>query len=327
MKKRRAEKRRDTRATSTTAPPSAAAEPADATGLAVAALRPKHARFVQEYLVDLNATQAAIRAGYSAKTADREGYRLLRNAEISAAVREGQRAQWAKAELSASRVLEELHRVSLVNIRGLFQADGQLKPMTEWSDEQLAVVASVDIVTVDREGAPPARVHKLRLWNKVAALDTLAKHFELLKERIEVDAPQPVQDIYHELCKLGRRRSSRAASRSPNVADQRRASAPAMGSAGSRSLPAPPRQPPSHAWTAGRRYTGIRRRTASRNRSQDHRAASHQLDNRSPAFHCRHSRRQASRYPTRRRNSIRKWLASPRSLPLPRTKRQCQRSW
>jgi phage terminase small subunit len=167
-------------------------------GVSGAALRPKPARFVQEYLVDLNATQAAIRAGYSAKTAKCIGSRLLTNVDIAAAVREGQQAQWAKAELSASRVLEELRRVGFVNIRGLFQADGQMKPVTEWSDEQLAAVASVDIVTVERGNAPPARVHKLRLWNKVAALDTLAKHFGLLKERLELDAPT-VTVIHHQL--------------------------------------------------------------------------------------------------------------------------------
>ena len=59
--------------------------------------------------------------------------------------------------------------------------------MTDWSDEQLAAVASVDIVTVARDDAPPARVHKLRLWNKVAALDTLAKYLGLLTEKIELD--------------------------------------------------------------------------------------------------------------------------------------------
>jgi hypothetical protein len=65
--------------------------------------------------------------------------------------------------------------------------------VTEWSDEQLAAVASVDIMTVECEGAPPARVHELRLWNKVAALDTLAKHFGLLKEKIELEGAQQVK--------------------------------------------------------------------------------------------------------------------------------------
>ena len=64
--------------------------------------------------------------------------------------------------------------------------------MTDWSDEQLAAVASVDIVTVARDDAPPARVHKLRLWNKVAALDTLAKYLGLLTEKIELDQPVPI---------------------------------------------------------------------------------------------------------------------------------------
>jgi phage terminase small subunit len=189
MKNSRTEKRRATRAPAT---PDAAGFP----GVAGAALRPKHPRFVQEYLVDLNATQAAIRAGYGAKMANRVGSRLLTNVDIAAAVREGQRAQWAKADLSASRVLEELRRVGFVNLRDLFQADGQLKPVTAWSDEQLAVLASVDLVTVDQGHASPGRVHKLRFWNKVAALDTLAKHFGLLKEKIELDASKPVT-IYH----------------------------------------------------------------------------------------------------------------------------------
>ena len=162
-------------------------------------LRPKHARFVQEYLVDLNATQAAIRAGYSAKTADREGYRLLRNAEISAAVQAGQQARLQEAGLTATRVLEELRRVGFMNIRGLFEADGRLKPVTEWSEEHLAAVASVDIVTVAREDAPPAQVHELRLWNKVAALDTLAKHFGLLKERLEVEGPASIQIVMQQI--------------------------------------------------------------------------------------------------------------------------------
>ena len=53
-------------------------------------------------------------------------------------------------------------------------------------------MASVDIVTVARDDAPPARVHKLRLWNKVAALDTLAKYLGLLTEKIELDQPVPI---------------------------------------------------------------------------------------------------------------------------------------
>jgi phage terminase small subunit len=62
-------------------------------------------RFVAEFRVDLNATQAASRAGYSAITAASQGERLLRNADIAAAVEDGHTRQLAKAELSAGRVL------------------------------------------------------------------------------------------------------------------------------------------------------------------------------------------------------------------------------
>jgi len=71
-------------------------------------LTPKQQRFVDEYLVDLNATQAAIRAGYSPKTADRQGHRLLKNAEIAQSVAAGREARAERTELTADWVLTKL---------------------------------------------------------------------------------------------------------------------------------------------------------------------------------------------------------------------------
>jgi phage terminase small subunit len=71
-------------------------------------LTPKQARFVKEYLIDLNATQAAIRAGYSAKTAKAQGSRLLTNADVQAAVARGQEKAAAKLDLSQEMVLNGL---------------------------------------------------------------------------------------------------------------------------------------------------------------------------------------------------------------------------
>jgi phage terminase small subunit len=68
-------------------------------------LTPKQAAFVMEYLKDLNATQAAIRAGYSKKTASSQGERLLRNAEVQAAVTKGREKLAAKVEVTTERVL------------------------------------------------------------------------------------------------------------------------------------------------------------------------------------------------------------------------------
>jgi phage terminase small subunit len=74
-------------------------------------LNPKQTRFVAEYLKDLNATQAAIRCGYSERTAKQQGSRLLTNADIAAAVAAGQERLAGKLELTAEKVLKDLEEV------------------------------------------------------------------------------------------------------------------------------------------------------------------------------------------------------------------------
>jgi hypothetical protein len=73
-------------------------------------LTPKQRRFVDEYLVDLNATQAAIRAGYSARTANEQGARLLANASLAAAVQSAQLARSERVRITQDDVLRGLHR-------------------------------------------------------------------------------------------------------------------------------------------------------------------------------------------------------------------------
>ena len=72
------------------------------------ALTPKQQRFVEEYLIDLNATQAAIRAGYSAKTAKQQGQRLLTNVDVQTAVESGRKGQTERCQLDADFVLQGL---------------------------------------------------------------------------------------------------------------------------------------------------------------------------------------------------------------------------
>lgn len=73
-------------------------------------MAPKQCRFVDEYLVDLNATQAAIRAGYSARTAERRGPRLLGNVEIAEAVQAAQLARSERLQLTQDDVLRGLYQ-------------------------------------------------------------------------------------------------------------------------------------------------------------------------------------------------------------------------
>jgi len=81
------------------------------------ALTDKQQRFVKEYLVDLNATQAAIRAGYSQKTAGSIGEENLRKPEIAAAIQEAMEARSRRTEITADRVLQELAKIGFADIR------------------------------------------------------------------------------------------------------------------------------------------------------------------------------------------------------------------
>lgn len=145
-------------------------------------LSPKHLRFVTEYLKDLNATQAAIRAGYSPKTAKQQGSRLLTNADIAVALADKTEKRLARAELSADRVLEEYRRVAFSDLRRLFDESGNLKPIHELNDDEAACLASLEVVKKNLEAGDHKTdtVHKLRLWDKLKALDSLAQHFDLL---------------------------------------------------------------------------------------------------------------------------------------------------
>ncbi len=144
----------------------------------------KRQKFVAEYLKDLNATQAAIRAGYTKKNAKQAGSELLSFPDVKAAVRKGQAKHSQKAELTAVRVLEELRRLAFNDIRGLFDATGRLKDMASLTEEQAASLA-LEVVRT-KSGS---RL-KFKAIDKTKALELLAKHFSLLVERTEVTGPE-----------------------------------------------------------------------------------------------------------------------------------------
>jgi phage terminase small subunit len=145
-------------------------------------LTDKQQRFVAEYLVDSNATQAAIRAGYSAHTASSQGERLLRNVEVAAAIEAKQTKTLAKLEITAERVMEELGRIAFADPRRLFNDDGSLKKVSELSADDAAVLAQFDVIQLPHGET----VRRLRVWDKAVALQVLAKRFGLLKEKVEI---------------------------------------------------------------------------------------------------------------------------------------------
>jgi phage terminase small subunit len=155
-------------------------------------LTPKQKAFCREYLVDLNATRAAIRAGYSAKTAEQQGFQLLKKASVSAriGVLQGKRAE--KVEITAERVLAEYAKLAFTDLPGIVRFNGHSMSVEDFDILTTAQRACIKKFKVKAEtkmiaGKPtPVDVVEVELHSKQAALDSIAKHLGMFTEKIEV---------------------------------------------------------------------------------------------------------------------------------------------
>lgn len=153
------------------------------------ALSLKHQRFVAEYLKDLNATQAAIRAGYSPKTAEVQGSRLLSYAEVSAAVAKGQTRQLEAANLDATETKKVIGWQLRRDIRKLFDEHGNLRPIHTLTEEEASYIDGLDVVkrNVTAGDGLTDTVLKLKLANRQGYVEMAAKHFGLLVDKGQLD--------------------------------------------------------------------------------------------------------------------------------------------
>lgn len=150
----------------------------------VKGLTPKQARFVEEYLVDLNATQAAIRAGYSAKTAEWIGPQLLGKTHVQERINSAQRERSARTGITADRVLKEIARVAFADPRSVMTwgpGGVALRESSELSDDEAAAVSEVSETWTDSGSGS----RKVKLHDKVGALEKLARHVGLYDEKCD----------------------------------------------------------------------------------------------------------------------------------------------
>lgn len=144
-------------------------------------LNARQQRFVEEFCVDLNATQAAIRAGYSRNTAGSQGQRLLTNAEIQRAVEAAQREHSHATGVTVERLIREMAALAFSDVAALLDEAGNLRPVSDWP---AAVRPAIRKIRVRREapkedGAQSCEVIELAFWDKTKAQDMLAKHLGL----------------------------------------------------------------------------------------------------------------------------------------------------
>ena len=155
------------------------------------ALTPRQERFVAEYLVDLNGTQAAIRAGYSATGANVTGVRLLSNPTVAARIAAGKERQAERLEVKADTVLRELLRIATADLSQAFDEDGNLLPIPQMPEDVRRAVAGMKVRT-DDDGAV---LREVKFWDKNKALELLGKHLKLYTEKIEHDVSESLGDL------------------------------------------------------------------------------------------------------------------------------------
>ena len=144
-------------------------------------LTPKQRRFVEEYQLDLDAKNAALRAGYSRRSAHCAASEILTRPEVRAAVNAGLKTTALSAELTAERVVRELMNGAFFDPRRLFGPDGQPLPIGELDPEVAAALSTLELRVRDGE-----TVLRYRACDKLRALELLSRRLVPAPE----DAPE-----------------------------------------------------------------------------------------------------------------------------------------
>ena len=140
----------------------------------------KQKRFVEEYLIDLNATQAAIRAGYSPDTAGSIGAENLKKPEIKSRIDKAMAERSRRTGINQDRVLQELARIGFAKITDVVDPDtAEIRP--DASDDDLACIQSIKIKPNEF-----GTEREVKLYDKKSALVDLGKHLGLFKDKLEL---------------------------------------------------------------------------------------------------------------------------------------------
>lgn len=157
------------------------------------ALTNKQKRFIEEYLIDLNATQAAIRAGYSPATAGNIGNENLGKPQIRARVEQALAERSRRTGINQDRVIRELARIALVNpVDVVNMDDATIK--SKASEDDTAAILSVKVKNIPTENGDITE-REIRMADKIKALELLGKHLGMFTDRLNVNAEMAVKIV------------------------------------------------------------------------------------------------------------------------------------
>lgn len=154
------------------------------------ALTEKQRRFVDEYLIDLNATQAAIRAGYSVKTAREQASQNLTKLNIQQAISEKMAERSKRTGVNQDRIVLELAKIAFVNAADVIDSDDATIKAGATADDTAAIQSVKVKVIPTKEGEGVER--EIRLNDKLKALELLGKHLGMWNDKLDVNLNIPV---------------------------------------------------------------------------------------------------------------------------------------
>lgn len=163
------------------------------------ALTPKQSRFVDEYLVDLNATQAAVRAGYSAKTAGQIGDENLKKPQIAKALSDRMKHREQRTQVDADYVIKRLQEIDQMDVFDILNDDMSLKPISQWPRTWRLSISGIDLSELvmggESEQDRTVRLLKKIKWpDKVKNLELLGRHFGIFNDKLDVSGQVSVVD-------------------------------------------------------------------------------------------------------------------------------------
>ena len=156
----------------------------------MAKLTEKQQRFIDEYLIDLNATQAAIRAGYSVKTAREQASQNLTKLNIQQEISEKMAERSKRTGVNQDRIVLELAKIAFVNAADVIDSDDATIKAGATADDTAAIQSVKVKVIPTKEGEGVER--EIRLNDKLKALELLGKHLGMWNDKLDVNVNIPV---------------------------------------------------------------------------------------------------------------------------------------
>ena len=154
-------------------------------------LTEKQKLFCNEYIKDLNATQAAKRAGYSHEAARQLGYETLTKHYIQEYISELRQERAQRMQVDQDDVLRVWKNVAMFDVRNLYDDDGNLKKISELDDDTAAAIVALDFDDISMDNQIIGKTTKIKLADKLKATDMIARHLGMY----EVDNKQKKTSI------------------------------------------------------------------------------------------------------------------------------------